>query len=152
MKTTFLLGVTGALITGILIGLQGTLTNRTGQLIGAYRTGLWTNILGGGCGLIILGFIGLFSKQIFSAIQPPAFILLLIAGALGVFIIMGVAYSFRYTGVLAGVATLILGQLFISSIVDAIGWGGVERIPFTWQRVFGLLLMIGAVYFLLPRK
>jgi uncharacterized membrane protein YdcZ (DUF606 family) len=60
--------------------------------------------------------------------------------------------SFQRTGVATGGATLILGQLAVSVIVDTKGIGDVAPIPLTWQRLFGLLVMGPAVYLLLPRK
>ena len=55
------------------------------------------------------------------------------------------------TGVTAGTAAIILGQLMISTIVDAVGLSGNDPIPITWQRVAGLLVMSLAVFLLLPQ-
>ena len=152
MKSTILIGVAGALLTGVMIGVQSSLSNRSGQLVGALRTGLLTNILGGGCALLVLLLL-LFARRIGWEVPPrQALIMLVTSGALGIFIIMGVSFSLRYTGVVAGLGTIILGQMLISNLVDAFGWLGLARIPFTWQRALGLCLLGAAVFFLLPRK
>jgi uncharacterized membrane protein YdcZ (DUF606 family) len=74
--------------------------------------------------------------------------MLAIAGALGIAIITGVAFSLQRTGV----AIIILGQLVVSVIVDTRGVGGVEPIPLSVQRVAGLLVMAVAVFLLMPRE
>ncbi len=152
MKNTIILGIVGALITGVLIGLQSSLSNRSGQLIGPLRTGLLTNILGGGMALLVL-LVALGGRWLGWEIPPrQAWVMLMASGGLGIFIIMGVAFSLRYTGVVAGLGTIILGQMLVSTVVDAVGWLGLQRIPFTWQRGLGLALMAVAIYLLLPRQ
>lgn len=152
MKNLVLLGVAGALLTGILIGMQSSLSNRTGQLIGPLRTGLLTNAIGGGVALLAL-LVALAARWLSWEIPPrQATVMLVASGTLGIFIIMGVAFSLRYTGVVAGLGTIILGQMLVSTVVDAVGLLGLQRIPFTWQRGLGLLLLGAAIYLLLPRK
>lgn len=152
MKSTLILGVVGALITGLMIGAQATLSSRAGQLVGPLRTGLVTNMAGGGFALLL--FTALLALRLLRPEPFPrqALVFLILSGMLGVFIIMGVSYSLRDTGVVAGAGAIILGQLLVTTVVDTVGIGGLERIPFTWQRAAGLVLMVAAVYLLLPRK
>ena len=152
MKSAILLGVVAALTTGIAIGVQSTLGSRIGGLVGSVRTGLLTNLVGG----IVAGGIVLVLvlRQGTGAWRVPLApsVMLLVSGTLGVLIITGIAFSFQRTGVAAGFATLILGQLAVSVIVDTMGIGDVAPIPLTWQRLCGLLVMGLAVYLLLPRE
>ena len=151
MKSELILGVVGALITGAAIGAQTTLSSRTGSLINPVRTGLLTNFAGGFvAGLIVLFLLSRQGLQAWS-IPTPARIMLFSAGLLGIGIIMGISFSLQRTGITAGLATVILGQLSISVVVDATGWGGVEPIPIDPQRIAGLIVMALAVYLLLPR-
>ncbi len=152
MKTTIVLGIIGALSTGLAIGAQSTLSSRVGVMIGPFRTGMLTNLFGGlMAGLIVLFFV---IRQGLPAWRIPgqALAMLLISGALGLLIIMGISFSLSRTGITAGLATIILGQLFISVIVDATGWGGAEPIPLNISRLFGLAVMGLAIFLLLPRN
>ena len=152
MKNAVIFGLAGALLTGILIGIQASLTNRTGQMIGPLKTGLLTNIMGGSMALLVL-LVAVGGRWIGLEIPPrQALVMLFSAGALGILIIMGVSFSLRYTGVMAGLGTLIMGQMLVSTVVDATGWLGLERVPFTWQRAAGLLLLGVSILLLLPRK
>lgn len=152
MKQTILIGVASALLTGIAIGVQASLSNRGGQAIGALRTSLLTNIGSGAFAFIIALAFWALRLVVWKDVPRQMTVLLLISGVIGVFIVMGAAYSLRFTGVTAGLATIIVGQLLVSTIVDAVGWGGLERIPITPQRIIGLLVMGLGLYLLLPRK
>lgn len=151
MKSVLLVGALAAAATGVAIGIQSTLSSRIGPLIGDLRTGLLMNLIGGTLAGIVV--VGIVIRQGAGILQPPkpALVMLVVAGALGIVIITGVAFAFRRIGVAAGFASLILGQLVISVIADTIGFGGVEPIPLTPSRVFGAFVMLGAVYLMLPR-
>ncbi|PKN84961.1 MAG: hypothetical protein CVU46_12670, partial [Chloroflexi bacterium HGW-Chloroflexi-8] len=69
-----------------------------------------------------------------------------------VLIVIGASFAMGTVGVTAGTASLILGQLLISGIVDSLGWGGQAPIPFSWQRILGLLLMGIAIFLLVPKS
>jgi len=151
MGNVVVVGVLAALCTGVAIGAQSTLSSRSGLAIGPIRTGLLTNIVGGVAALLALGFTWLRPTTEESNLSAPVLAMLVTSGLLGLFIIMGVAFALQQTGVTAGLATIILGQLLVSTVVDASGWGGAVPIPFSLRRVFGLGVMALAVYLLLPR-
>ena len=75
-----------------------------------------------------------------------------VSGTLGILIITGLSFSLQRAGVAAGLATIILGQLIVSIIVDTRGIGGAEPIPLTIPRIGGLFVMAIAVYLLMPRN
>jgi uncharacterized membrane protein YdcZ (DUF606 family) len=110
------------------------------------------NLIGGSlAGVIVAGFVLRGGTGI---LRPPrpALLMLLVAGALGIVIITGVAFAFQRIGVAAGIASLVLGQLAISMIADTTGFGGVAPIPLTPSRVIGGFVMLAAVYLMLPRN
>ena len=76
---------------------------------------------------------------------------LLFMGILGVLIITGISFSLQRAGVAAGLAGVILGQLALSTVIDAIGLGGAEPIPLTTARILGLGIAGVGVYLLLPK-
>lgn len=152
MKNILYLGIFAALATGILIGIQATFSSRGGQIIGATRTGVLTN-LGSGIFALIFIAITLIWRTIEWRQLPGATVgMLLFSGGLGVLIVIGAAYSMGTVGVTAGMSSLILGQLLISTVVDWLGWGGRAPIALTWQRLAGLLVMALAVWLLVPRQ
>jgi transporter family-2 protein len=151
LSTYLVLGVIGALLTGLAIGTQSTLSSRIGSLIGSFKTGVFMNLIGGALAGLILVVLILVNGKTYAKLTPTSGVLLTIAGALGILIITGVAFSLQRTGVAAGIATLILGQMVVSIIADAFGWGGASPIPVTLPRILGLILMAAGVYLLLKR-
>jgi|SRR5665648_72802 len=152
MKNVILFGVLAALATGILIGVQATFSSRGGSIIGAIRTGVLTNLGSGIFAVIFIAVTVIWRLQEWQQIPNATFSMLIFSGGLGVLIVIGAAYAMGTVGVTAGMSSLILGQLLISTIVDAAGWGGRAPIPVNGQRILGLLVMALAVYLLVPRK
>ena len=74
-----------------------------------------------------------------------------LSGLLGVFIITGISFSLQRTGVAAGLATVILGQLLLSVIIDRLGMGAAGVIPISIERIVGLIVIAVGVFLLLPR-
>jgi bacterial/archaeal transporter family-2 protein len=152
MVGIIILGAVVALATGFAIGAQSTLSSRIGSLLGNFRTGIFINFIGGIIAGLILLVITFIQGKAWWQISTPALIMLVVSGALGIAIVTGISFSLQRTGVAAGLATVILGQLVLSVIVDTKGIGGVTPIPLTWQRVVGLVVVAGGVYLLLPRS
>jgi len=149
---TVLIGAIAALITGIAIGMQATLTSRAGGIIGSVKTGLMTNLIGGSiAGIIILILLISNGTTAWKIPVIPLF-MMTTAGLLGVLIVTGVSFSLQKTGITAGLATIILGQMLLSVIIDTKGIGGSEPIALSFQRTAGLLLLGISVYLLLPKK
>ena len=149
---SIIVGAFGALFTGMAIGVQSTITSRAGSVIGDVRTGLLTNFLGGAiAGAIILL---LFLREGPQTWRIPGIVIGFVAlsGLLGIFIITGISFSLQRAGIAAGLATVILGQLVVSTIIDTFGIGGVEAIPLSFRRIIGLLIMGFGVFLLLPRS
>ena len=152
MKNAIFFGVFVALATGMAIAVQATFSSRGGHIIGPIRTGVITN-LGSGIFAIIFIAITLIWRTVEWRSMPNATIgMLLFSGGLGVLIVIGASFAMGTVGVTAGTASLILGQLLISGIVDSLGWGGQAPISFSWQRILGLLLMGIAIFLLVPKS
>ncbi|MGD2058139.1 MAG: DMT family transporter [Anaerolineales bacterium] len=151
MKTSIILGALVALLTGLAIGTQATISSRVGGIIGEVRTGLLSNFLGGiVAGVLIIAF--LFKNGAQSWKIPWLVVLILtVSGGLGIFIISGISFSLQRAGVAAGLATIILGQLAFSFLIDSMGIGGVEAIPVSLQRTVGIVVTAFGVYLLLPK-
>jgi transporter family-2 protein len=111
-----------------------------------------TNIFSGVIAGLILLVLALNQGLTSWRVPKNAWGMVIAAGALGVAIIMGISFSLSRTGVTAGLASIILGQMFISMIADTTGWGGVEPIPLSLQRIAGLVVMFIAVLLLLPKR
>jgi bacterial/archaeal transporter family-2 protein len=147
-----LMGVLAALATGIAIGVQSTLSSRIGGIIGNFKTGVLMNAIGGLIASLIFITLLIVKGKGFWQTPGTALVMLIIAGALGIAIVTGVSFSMQKAGVAVGMATLILGEMILSIIVDAKGWAGAPPIPITWPRILGILVIAAGIYLLLPKK
>jgi transporter family-2 protein len=151
LNSIIILGALGALLTGIAISIQSTISSRAGALIGDVRTGLLTNFLGGLiAGILVL--VLLFREGVQQwKVSGGIYSFIALSGLLGIFIITGISFSLQRTGVAAGLATIILGQLILSVVIDRLGIGAAGVIPISPERILGLIVIAGGVYLLLPR-
>ncbi len=152
MRLSIITGALVALLTGIAIAVQSTMTSRVGGIIGDIRTGILTNTLGGiAAGSLMLIWLLREGPEVWKV--PPVVIgVTALSGILGVLIITGISFSLQRAGVAAGLASVILGQLAISFLVDSLGIGGVEPIPISATRILGILVSGFGVYLLLPKE
>lgn len=139
-----------ALGSGLAIGLQNTLVSRASPFVGAVHTGLLVNLAGGTLSLLLLAFlVGRNPAFPWEGVRESAFFWSA-AGALGMGVVMGIGFALPRTGIAAGLAAIILGQLFVAVVADTLGWGG-SRIPLSLSRVLGIALLIAATWLLMPR-
>ncbi|MBI3159683.1 MAG: DMT family transporter [Chloroflexi bacterium] len=151
MKNLVLLGVLVAVGTGIMIGAQATLTTRGSTVVGPVKAGLMMAMGSGVVAALTAGLMFTLSRE--AAWDIPRLVqgMLFLAGAMGVAIVIGLAFALQQVGVTAGLASILLGQMLVSVAVDALGWGTGQPIPVTAGRILGLAVLALAVYLLLPR-
>jgi transporter family-2 protein len=151
LKSELLLGVVVAIGTGSVIAIQTALLSRSGASVGAVRSGLLTTITGALLASIILVALwrqGSLSWQWSSA----TWLALIVGGILGTAALVGISFASQRVGVTAALASILLGQILLSVIIDARGLGSTAAIPFSLERALGLLLLGGGVYLLLFRQ
>lgn len=152
MKNLFLLGLLAAVGAGMLIGSQATLTARSSTMIGPVKAGLLMTLASGLVGMLASLAMLYWGRQTVWDAPRLTQGMMFIAGALGVAIVIGMAFALQNIGVTAGLAAILMGQMLISVVTDAFGWGTGEVIPITPTRILGLLTLALAVYLLLPRR
>ena len=136
---------------GIAIGMQGTLNNWAGKLLGAISTGLLVNLVGGMAASIILPLLFFRQNHIHWDTIRSVTPMILVSGLLGIVIITGIAYSLPRVGIAAGLSAIIFGQMAVALVVDSIGWGGDKPIPFSIVRGAGLAFLLTGTLLLLWR-
>lgn len=151
MRLSIITGAVLASLTGMAIAIQSTISSRVGAQIGDVRTGILTNLMGGviAGGLMLIWLLREGPES--WKVTPVLIGFTALSGFLGVLIITGISFSLQRAGVAAGLAGVIFGQLVLSTLIDSLGIGGVEPIPFTVARAAGLLSAGFGVYLLLPK-
>ncbi|HBE76164.1 MAG TPA: hypothetical protein DDW65_00015 [Firmicutes bacterium] len=134
-------------LSGSLMAIQGTLNSVLGKVIGLLESTFVVHVVGSltaGALLLVLGN-GSFSK----AGQAPWFAWL--GGPIGVAIIFGVALSIPKLGVGTATTSIIAAQLFSAYLIDHLGWFGMAKIPFTFVKIGGIVLIIIGAKLLLDK-
>ena len=74
--------------------------------------------------------------------------LYLLGGVLGLVITITVMMAIGNLSPTYAISTILISQLLVAAIIDAFGWLGSEKVPFTWNKYAGVALMIvGVVLF-----
>jgi transporter family-2 protein len=72
-------------------------------------------------------------------------------GGMGVVVVLTITLVTPRIGATATIGLLIAGQLAMAAAIDRYGWFGVERVPLTWQRSLGVLLLAAGAVLTLRR-
>lgn len=130
-----------ALLAGCLMPLQGSLNSYLGKNTGELEATL-VNFLVGLFFLIFLVFL-LGKGSLKASTQVPPYFLL--GGCLGATVVFITTLTFPVIGATSVTAAIIAGQLAFASILDHFGLLGLNQIPLSPARLFGLsLLLLGA--------
>ncbi|MEX1247062.1 MAG: DMT family transporter [Anaerolineales bacterium] len=151
LKSELALGLAVAVATGCVIAIQTAFLSRSGPSLGALRSGLLTTITGAvlaSAVLLILWRMGSGSWQWNSSI----WVALILGGILGTVALVGISFASQRVGITAALASILLGQMLVSVFIDAGGFGSTAAIPFSFERLIGLLLLSAGVYLLLFRQ
>lgn len=152
MPRTVILALAAAVLAGVAIGAQASINSSAGRLTGAVLAGLLVNFLGGAAAGVIL--LGLYLRQgsgTLTAVSAGMWGLLVVAGLLGIGIMIAGAYALPKIGVVAGLAALIAGQMVVALGVDTLGWAGGAPIPLDLARLAGLGLLAAGIWLMLPK-
>lgn len=136
-----------ALISGILMAIQGSLNTALSKTIGLIETTFLVHLIGSLVMLaLLLGFrLGNINIQTWT--QAPWYTYL--GGVLGVGIIYLVAASIPRIGVANATTAIIVGQVLMAILIDHYGAFNLERIPCGWNQIVGLLLLAAGAKLLL---
>jgi bacterial/archaeal transporter family-2 protein len=135
-----LLAFTAGLGGAVQIAVQG----RLGERVGTIEAVATASLIGALLALLILLVATRSLSGIGDALGSPKWMLL--GGMMSALIILAITIAGPRIGIVATTSVLIAAQFGLATVIDRLGWFGVERIAVGWSRVLGLaLLCIGAV-------
>jgi transporter family-2 protein len=133
-----------ALLAGLAGGVQVAVMSRFGEKIGIPAALAFSTVV---TSVIALGLLLVTRRSLAGfgdAVRQPPW--LWIGGVMGVFIVFTITFAAPRIGSFATIGIMIAGQLAMGAAIDRWGLFGLERIPLTAMRVFGLVLLgAGAV-------
>lgn len=128
-----------ALVSGVAMALQGTLNSALSKIIGLLEATLIVHFTATIVILLLLFGWGLGQGDLGRLGETPWYLLL--GGLLGVAITYLVVASIPKVGVALATTAIIVGQVSAACVADHFGLFGLDKYPFTWYRLGGLVLL-----------
>lgn len=136
-----ILGLLLALIAGSLVGLQNIFNSKVNERVGSWVT--TSLVLGMGfaasltIGLIIEG------KQMFVLQNMQTWYWF--SGLIGVGVVLCLVQGIKLLGPTFSVSIMLTSQLGFALLFDSLGWLGLEKVPFTLNKLIGVLIIVGGI-------
>lgn len=136
-----MLGFLCALIAGAAMSIQGVMNTRLGDKVGVLETNALVQGVGFLLALVIVFFFGKGNIRLIG--QAPWYSWL--GGVIAPIITVTVMLSIKGLSPTVAISAILLSQLTVAALIDAFGWLGSDKIPFTWQKYVGVGLMAAGV-------
>ena len=144
------LAVTLAAVAGLAGAVQAAVMGELGERVGIVPALAFSALVSLTLAAVLLLVVDTSLAGIRAVVREPVW--LWSGGALSLFIILAVTVGPPRIGTTATIGLVIVGNLFMAAIVDQFGLFGLERIPVTWPRLLGLVLLVAGAALLLERK
>ena len=138
-----------AFAAGLAAAMQIAVQGRLGDRVGSFEAVATAAVVGGVIALSTLLVARRSLSGIGDAVAGPKWQLL--GGVMSAFIVLAITVAGPRIGVVATTAFLIAAQLSLATVIDRYGWFGVERVAFSWPRVFGVVLLLAGAGLTLRR-
>lgn len=136
-----MLGFFCALLAGAAMSIQGVMNTRLGEKIGVLETNALVQGVGFGLAMVIVLIFGKGNIRLIG--ESPWYTWL--GGVIAPIITVTVMLSIKGLSPTVAISTILLAQLTVAALIDAFGWLGAEKSPFTWQKYVGVGLMAAGV-------
>ena len=137
-------GIIAALLSGALMSIQGVFNTEVTK-----QTGTWlTNSFVQCTGFLVCLIIWFFKErkkhppmEIF-AVEPKYYLL---GGVIGAFITFTVIAGMSTLGPAKAAMLIVISQLAVAYVIELFGLFGVDKEPFEWRKILGLLIAISGI-------
>jgi transporter family-2 protein len=138
-----------SLFAGLAGAAQVAINGSFGQRIGTLEATAFNVFVSA----LILALIVLVARAGFGSVvdglRQPAW--LWMGGVAGAIVVGTITFAGPRIGALATIALLIAGQLALGIAIDAYGLFAVEKIPFVWTRLVGVVFLFAGALLVLKR-
>ncbi|QIC07691.1 DMT family transporter [Brevibacillus sp. 7WMA2] len=136
-----ILGIVLALIAGSLVGLQNIFNGKVNEHVGSWTT--TTLVLGMGfVASLTMGFI-FEGKHIFTLQNMKTWYWF--NGLIGVGVVICLVQGIRLLGPTYAISIVVTSQLGFALLWDSLGWFGLDKVPFTFRQLIGVLVIVCGV-------
>ena len=139
----YMMGFVIALISGALMSVQGVFNTDVTK-----ATSIWV----ANCWVQITAFLVCLAAWFFTGkegavsslfhVQPKY---MLLGGAIGAFITYTVIQAMNQCGPARAVMFIVTAQLIVAYLIELMGVFGIDKQPFEWRKIIGLVVMIAGI-------
>ncbi|MCM3733681.1 DMT family transporter [Fictibacillus nanhaiensis] len=135
------LGLFFAVLAGVLVGLQNIFNTKVNEHAGTWAT----TALVLGLGFLASMTLGLVFEGTGLFILDNMKTWHWFSGLIGVGVVVCLVQGTRLLGPTYAIAIVLTSQLGFALLWDSLGWFGLEKIPFTFQQLIGVIVIVGGV-------
>jgi bacterial/archaeal transporter family-2 protein len=134
-----------ALVAGLAGSIQVAVMGRFGERIGSFEALAANLIFSSLIAVIVLLSLRQSLAGFGEAVRSPWWYWVG-GGGMGVVVVLTITVVTPRIGAAATIGLLIAGQLAMGALIDRYGWFGVDKVPLTWPRALGIVLLaLGAL-------
>lgn len=134
-----MIGFLIALLSGALMSVQGVFNTKVTETTGMWVSNAWVQLTA--FLVCILGWLIAGRDDILSIgkVEPRY---LLLGGVIGAGITLTVIKSVDALGPAKAALLIVIAQLFVAYLIELFGLFGVDKEPFSWRKIGGLVLAL----------
>lgn len=136
-----MIGLLLSLIAGSLLSLQTIFNSKVNEQAGSWST--TTLVLG--LGFLASLLIGIILEGSHMFILQNMKTWYWFSGLIGIGVVTSLVQSIKLLGPTYAISIVLTSQLGFALICDSFGWLGLNKIPFTFQHLLGVLVICGGV-------
>lgn len=136
-----MIGVLLALMAGMLVSVQTLFNNKVNTAVQSHTT----TALVLGMGFIASLGMGLIVEGADFFKWPSMPLWFWFSGLLGIGVVTCVVKGVRLLGASTSTTMVMASQLICALWWDSAGWFGLEQVPFSWQKVIGVIALIAGL-------
>lgn len=135
-------GFLTALISGALMSIQGVFNTEVTKQSSLWVSTGWVQISAFAVCVAAWFFTG---RQSASALWQVENKYTLLGGVIGAFITITVIQSMGALGPAKAAMLIVISQLIVAYLIELMGLFGVDKEPFEWRKVLGMLIAIAGI-------
>ena len=131
-----------ALLTGALMRVQGVFNTQVTKTTGMWVSNGWVQLTAFAVCVAAWLFTGRDSIATIAKVEPKY---MLLGGVIGAGITWTVIKSIEMLGPAKSALLIVVAQLLVSYLIELFGLFGMDKAPFEWRKLIGLVLAAGGI-------
>lgn len=140
-----LFGIFAAVLSGVLVSVQGVCNTAVSKTAGLWTTGVFVSLTAALVCFVIRVTGG--NKEDFQMLWQVQPRYLLLGGLFGALITGTVVFGIARLGTAKAELVIVVSQLIAAYCIALGGWFGSEQEPFSWRKLLALAAALGGVVF-----